>query len=574
MSNHQTKIKLQCSGLSLPPWHTMKTGKLLTIPFILLLLWIVLPTDSFADGTSLLQSMQELSKADKAEREQIYERLQKGGDERLVPIFEAYQAGLLENRDGKLVIYGPRVQGKDQQRLYPLTDALTGTPLLDEKRNHLFSENLGSMMQADRQDRKSIASLVKVLSLRHSDPEKRIAAIVTAGDRADTALLPAMKQQLKERPNRKFVKTLEESIARIEIAHGDKIQKIRAAEALGRNGSSRASVALSKARENAGDDAELKAAVEAAQQQVQQYQWLVKFAQNLFSGLSLGSILILMALGLAVIFGLMGVINMAHGEFMMLGAFTAYVVCELFKRYVPDAAFNYYFVCAVPAAFAVTALAGWACEWAIIRHLYGRPLETLLATWGLSLVLIQLVRVIFGDTLALTPPDWFKGSWELAEDLVLPLNRVFIIVFSACCTLLFYLVIRRTKLGLLLRATVQDRDTASSFGVPTRRVDGLTFALGTGLAGLAGCVIPLYDKINPGMGQGYVVDSFMVVVLGGLGKLAGVIIGGVGLGFLTKFVEPFLQAIYGKAVVLAMIILFLQWRPAGLFPSKARLDEE
>jgi len=573
MSSSIIDVELECSSRSLPARHIMKTRKLLIVSLILLLVWIVLPTDSFADGTSIEQAMLELSKADKAEREQIYERLQKGGEERLVPIFEAYQAGLLENRDGKLVIYGPRVQGKDQQRLYPLIDALTGTPLLDVKGNQVFSENLGSMMQADRQDRKIIASLIKVLSLRHSDPEKRIAAIVTAGDRADTAMLPAMKQQLKEGPNRNIAKTLEESIARIEIAHGDKKQKILAAEALGKNGSSRASVALSKARENVGDDAELKAAVEAAQQQVQQYQWLVKFAQNLFSGMSLGSILILMALGLAVIFGLMGVINMAHGEFMMLGAFTAYVVCELFKRFVPATAFNYYFVCAVPAAFMVTALAGFVCEWAIIRHLYGRPLETLLATWGLSLVLIQLVRVIFGDTLALTPPDWFRGSWELAEDLFLPLNRLFIIAFSACCAFVFYLVIRRTKLGLLLRATVQDRDTASSFGVPTRRVDGLTFALGTGLAGLAGCVIPLYDKINPGMGQGYVVDSFMVVVLGGLGNLAGVVLGGVGLGFLTKFIEPFLQAIYGKAVVLAMIILFLQWRPAGLFPSKARLDD-
>jgi urea transport system permease protein len=551
----------------------MKTGKLFAIPFILLLL-CALPTGSSADGISLVQAVLELPKADKAEREMIYERLQKGGDERLVPILEAYQAGLLENRDGTLVIYGARVKGKDQQRLYPLVDALTGRPLLDEKGNQVFSENLGTMMQAERQDRKIIASLVKGLSLRHSDPEKRMAAIVAAGDKADAAMLPAMKQQLAEDPDRRFVKALQESIARIEVAQGDKEQKIRAAEMLAQSGSSRAASALTKARENAGDDAELKAALENALRRVEQNQWLVKFAQNLFSGLSLGSILILMALGLAVIFGLMGVINMAHGEFMMLGAFTAYVVCELFKRFVPAAAFNYYFVCAVPAAFTVTALAGLLCEWAIIRHLYGRPLETLLATWGLSLVLIQLVRVLFGDTLALTPPDWFKGSWELAEDLVLPLNRVFIIVFSACCTLLFYLVIRGTKLGLLLRATVQDRDTASSFGVPTRRVDGLTFALGTGLAGLAGCVIPLYDKINPGMGQGYVVDSFMVVVLGGLGELVGVIIGGISLGFLTKFVEPFLQAIYGKAVVLAMIILFLQWRPAGLFPSKARLDED
>jgi urea transport system permease protein len=528
-----------------------------------------------AQTASVVEALLNLKKAGPEEKEKLYGLLQREGDQRLVPILEAYQAGLLENRDGKLVIYGVRIQGPDREKLYPLLDAWTGKPLLGAGGQELFSERLGSnMMRADRADRKLLSDLIKVLSLQHSDPERRIASIQAAGERVDAAVLPALQKQLHEGPSPNVARALTESIAHIQLVSGDNSEKIQAAGVLGKTGSSRASASLKKALMVEGIDPTVKVAVEKALERINRYQWLVKFTQNLFSGLSLGSILILMALGLAVILGLMGVINMAHGEFMMLGAFTAYVVCELFKRHLPPELFNYYFVCAVPASFAVTALAGWVCEWALIRHMYGRPLETLLATWGLSLVLIQTIRVLFGDTLALTPPDWFKGSWEVAEDMVFPLNRLFIIVFCACCALLFYLVVRKTKLGLLLRATVQDRDTASSLGVPTRRVDGLTFGLGTGLAGLAGCVIPLYDKINPGMGQGYVVDSFMVVVLGGLGKLAGVIVGGVGLGFLSKFIEPFLQAVYGKAVVLAMIVLFLQWRPAGLFPSQTRLADE
>jgi len=404
---------------------------------------------------------------------------------------------------------------------------------------------------------------------------KRIAAIHSAGDRADASALDALRKQLESNPAAAVKSALEESIAQIQVQHGSRDDKIKAAGVLGEIGSLRAAASLRKALEAAGDgDAGLTGALRNALAKCDRVQNRNKFLHNLFSGLSLGSILVLMALGLAVIFGLMGVINMAHGEFMMLGAFTAYVVCEAFKRYLPPGMFDYYFIFALPAAFLFTAAAGWICEWAIIRHLYGRPLETLLATWGLSLVLIQAIRVSFGDTLSLTPPDWLTGSWEIARDLVFPVNRLFIVVFCATCALVFYGLVQKTKLGLLLRSTVQDRDTASSLGVAVRRVDGLTFALGTGLAGLAGCVIPLYDKINPGMGQGYVVESFMVVVLGGLGKLAGVIIGGLGLGFLTKFIEPFLQAVYGKAVVLGLIIIFLQWRPSGLFPSKGRLADE
>lgn len=296
--------------------------------------------------------------------------------------------------------------------------------------------------------------------------------------------------------------------------------------------------------------------------------------QQTFSGLSLASILILMALGLAIIFGLMRVINMAHGEFMMLGAFTAYAVCEGFKRYLPASLFDCYWLVAVPLAFLVAGLVGWMCEVAIIRRLYGRPLDSLLATWGISLILIQSIRAYFGDTTHITAPSWFEGGWKITEDLELPRNRLFIIGFCIACVAMVYFVMYHTRFGLLVRATQQNRETAAALGVDTRRIDSWTFAFGSGLAGLAGCAVVLFDKLNPQMGQGYVVDSFLVVVVGGVGKLDGVIVAGAGLGFLTKYVEPWLQAVYGKVVVLLLVIVFIQLRPSGLFAEKGRLADD
>lgn len=513
-----------------------------------------------------------LKDAEKESRKAVYKLIERQGDADLVSLLEAYSRGLLEIRDGRFVVYGPRMDTPEGKRLYPLLDGFSGQPLLDEHGNPLMAAKLGpSTLRCPRPERKIIRNLVKRLSLQHSDPAKRIAAIHAVGASGDASVLPLLREQMETETQTRIAQALEESIARIEILGDNPDRRLAAATVLGRHGTLRAASSLHKALEGLSEaEGKLKAAIKEALAKVDRHQRRIKFIHNVFSGLSLGSILILMGLGLAVTFGLMGVINMAHGEFMMIGAFTAFVVCEIFTKYLPGEMFDYYFLCAIPASFLVAGAAGWFCEWALVRHLYGRPLETLLATWGVSLILIQTVRVLFGDTLALVPPQWLKGSWDVGGDLALPVNRVFIIGFSLTCTVVFYLLVHRTRLGLLLRATVQDRDTSSSLGVPIRRVDGLTFALGTGFAGLAGCVIPLYDKINPGMGQGYIVESFMVVVLGGLGKLTGVIIGGVGLGFLTKFIEPFLQAVYGKVVVLGLIILFLQWRPSGLFPSRGR----
>ena len=301
--------------------------------------------------------------------------------------------------------------------------------------------------------------------------------------------------------------------------------------------------------------------------------WL-RIAQHTFAGLSLGSILVLLALGLSIIFGLMRVINLAHGEFMMVGAYTAYVTAEIFKSYAPPSLFDAYYLLAVPLAFLVAGAVGWLCEITIIRHLYGRPIETLLATWGISLLLIQSARLAFGDTTSFTPPRLLQGGWEIVPGLVLPLNRVFIIAFCACAVGGVFYLVYRTRFGILLQATTQDRPIASALGVPIRWVDGMTFGLGAGLAGLAGAVVPLYDKINPNMGQSYIVDTFMVVVVGGVGKLAGAVVAGSGLGFMTKYLEPWLEAVYGKLAVLAFVVMFLQWRPSGLFPDRGRLAED
>jgi urea transport system permease protein len=392
----------------------------------------------------------------------------------------------------------------------------------------------------------------------------------------------AIKRQLKTATSR-FQPALKEAAASFDLVMGDRPTQLAAVTQLGDAGTGDAASLLGRALEASrhNGDAQLEAACQKALVSAQHYQTEIHIIQNTFAGLSLGSILVLLALGLSIIFGLMGVINMAHGEFMMVGAFTTYVVSEAFKH-LPPGLYDYYLIAAVPAAFLVSGAIGLIVEWAIIRHLYGRPLETLLATWGVGLVLVQAVRLHFGDSLSVKPPGWMEGGWEVMPDLVLARNRIFIIAYCAVCIAAVYFIVNRTKLGLLLRATTQNRQMASALGVPTRRVDALTFAFGAGLAGLAGVAVPLYNKINPGMGSEYIVESFMVVVVGGVGTLAGAIWAGLGLGFLGKYLEALLassaafesgSSVMGKVLVMLAVVLFLQWRPQGMFPPKGRLAD-
>ena len=294
--------------------------------------------------------------------------------------------------------------------------------------------------------------------------------------------------------------------------------------------------------------------------------------QNAWYGLSLGSVLLLAAIGLAITFGVMGVINMAHGEMVMLGAYVTFVVQELIRTHNP-ALFDYSLVMAVPLAFVVAGGLGMLIERGIIRFLYGRPLETLLATWGLSLILQQAVRTIFGPTnREVGAPSWMSGAFEVGQ-ITITYNRLWIICFTLAVFVALLAMLRFTRLGLEMRAVTQNRAMAASMGIHTARVDALTFGLGSGIAGIAGVALSQIDNVSPNLGQGYIIDSFMVVVFGGVGNLWGTLVGAFTLGIANKFLEPYAGAVLGKITILMLIILFIQKRPRGLFALKGRAVE-
>lgn len=292
---------------------------------------------------------------------------------------------------------------------------------------------------------------------------------------------------------------------------------------------------------------------------------------QLFNGISLSSILLLIALGLAITFGLMNVINMAHGEFIMIGAYMAYMIQQLFQKLLPASVFGLYFIASLFVAFAVAFAIGWLLEVTLIRYLYGRPLDSLLATWGVSLVLQQLARSIFGaPNVAVTAPGWLDGGLALTAELTLPYKRLFIIALVAVCLTIIYLYLYRTRGGRSMQAVMQNRGMAACLGISTRRVDAIGFAFGSGMAGIAGCALTLIGPIGPTIGTYYIVDAFMVVVLGGVGKLIGTVAGALGIGVLNTAFEYTTSASLGKVIVFTLIIAFLQWKPSGIVTLKSR----
>ncbi|MFH5181920.1 urea ABC transporter permease subunit UrtB [Paenibacillus sp. TAB 01] len=292
---------------------------------------------------------------------------------------------------------------------------------------------------------------------------------------------------------------------------------------------------------------------------------------QLFNGISLSSILLLIALGLAITFGLMNVINMAHGEFIMIGAYMAYTIQQLFQKFVPASAFGWYFILSIGVAFAVAFAIGWLLEVTLIRFLYGRPLDSLLATWGVSLVLQQLARQIFGaPNVAVKAPEWLEGGLVLSEDLTLPYKRLFIIGLVVVCIVIIYLYQYHSRGGRNMQAVMQNRGMASCLGISTRRVDAQAFAFGSGMAGIAGCALTLVGPIGPSIGTYYIVDAFMVVVLGGIGKIIGTVAGALGIGVLNTAFEYTTSATLGKVIVFTLIIAFLQWKPSGLVTTRSR----
>ncbi len=366
--------------------------------------------------------------------------------------------------------------------------------------------------------------------------------------------------------------------AAIELGSQDRATRLAAVRALARSDNGATRTLLLKVVEQKNGafierDDEVRVEAQRSLAEVERRLMAGDVAARVFSGISLGSILLLAALGLAITYGLMGVINMAHGELIMVGAYAAFVVQNLFRQYLP-AAFDWYLLFAMPIAFAISGIVGVILERAVIRHLYGRPLETLLATWGLSLVLIQAMRTIFGaQNVQVENPAFMSGGIEIMTDVVLPWSRIVIIAFTAGVLLLVWLLLTRTRLGLYVRAVTQNRPMAGVLGVRTPKVDMLAFGLGSGIAGLAGCALSQIGNVGPDLGQSYIVDSFMVVVLGGVGQLAGTVYAALGLGVANKFLEAWQGAVLAKIAILVFIIVFIQKRPQGMFALKGRTVE-
>jgi len=420
--------------------------------------------------------------------------------------------------------------------------------------------------------RRELESAIAVLKLVSPDRAVRARAIAELKDQVDEGKLGLIEQAEAAETDGELKAALNLLRAAVLISSTDPARRVAAAKALsGARSPATRSLLLEKLQ--AESEPSVKAAIQAALDSVQgQLAWGERLGV-LFTGASLGSILLLVALGLAITYGLMGVINMAHGELMMIGAYATYVVQNLFRSQWP-AAFEFYIAVAVPVSFLAAAAVGAVLERSVIRWLYGRPLETLLATWGISLVLQQAVRSIFGaQNVGVENPGWMSGGVQVLPNLVLPYNRLAIIGFAALVLAGMALVIARTRLGLFVRGVTQNRRMAACVGVDTARVDTLAFSLGAGIAGLAGCALSQVGNVGPDLGQGYIVDSFMVVVLGGVGQLAGTVVAALGLGVLNKLLEGWAGAVLAKIMVLVIIVVFIQKRPQGLFAVKGRSAE-
>ncbi|HLF22512.1 MAG TPA: urea ABC transporter permease subunit UrtB [Burkholderiales bacterium] len=504
----------------------------------------------------------ELAADDSDAKIEAINKLVAAGDPDAIPLLKAMQDDQLYIGNGRLYIV------TDSQTQDALTGAIVGSP----------PEPLDSVGVNNR-IRGVIDTAIAALRLVARERDVRLAAARELSTGAGDEMLPLVKRALERETDAEVKDLLEQAAATIELKNTDPAVRREAIKTLAKSVSPQTKQSLSALLRKNTDgsfvepEADVRAAAENAIDKIDQHFIVPRLLGTLFYGISLGSVLLLAALGLAITFGLMGIINMAHGEMLMIGGYTTYVVQTLFRGYFPGA-IDAYIVVAVPAAFLVSGLVGIVLERTVIRHLYGRPLETLLTTWGISLILIQSVRTIFGaQNVEVANPSWMSGGFDLGADIVLPYNRVVIVLFATFVVFLVWMFLARTRLGLYVRAVTQNRAMADCMGIPTPRVDWMTFGLGSGIAGLGGVALSQIGNVGPDLGQSYIVDSFMVVVLGCVGQLWGTIIAAIGLGEVNKFLEPYAGAVLGKIFVLVFIILFIQRRPQGLFALKGRTAE-
>ena len=485
------------------------------------------------------------------------------GDDRAVPVLEALLTGKLFKRkaDGMVVIT------EKKSGVYVLFDPLTSKEIGQEPKNKIKKIRVNNKL------RRLIKGTLGGLTLFSKDSAKRAKAANAVFKTRPAAMIPILEKALKRETDAAVKTRMELALAATRLTTAkDTALRLAAIKVLSTDATPEVRALLTNIVASKTEASVQKAASQALSE-IEDRLAFWNAVGNVFQGISLGSVLLLAAVGLAITFGVMGVINMAHGELVMLGAYTTFVVQEGFRAYFPGA-FDYSLFVAIPAAFLVAGTFGIAIERGIIRFLYGRPLETLLATWGLSLVLQQLVRSVFGPTnREVGNPSWMSGYIEATGGLVLTYNRITIILFSLLVIGLLALVLRKTSFGLKMRAVTQNRRMAGSMGIRTGWVDALTFGLGSGIAGVAGVALSQIDNVSPNLGQAYIIDSFMVVVFGGVGNLWGVLVGAFSLGLVNKFLEPMAGAVLAKIFVLIAIILFIQKRPRGLFALKGRAVE-
>ena len=503
-----------------------------------------------------------LAFGDADEKDKSIATIVQSGDVQAIPLLQALIDGDVKavGEEGVLLV-------KDDEA----TDLLTGQKVKP------LPEGLDDVVVNNR-FRRTLGAAIAALKLAAPDRAVRAAAAKEIASSPNEDMLPAIANAIAKETDPEIRSSLKLTQASIQFASTDKATRLAAVRELAQSDSASTRVMLQRLLERKGaayvePDAEIRAEAKRSLSSVERRLMIGDFAARIFTGVSLGTILLLAALGLAITYGLMGVINMAHGELIMIGAYATYVVQNLFRQHFPGA-FDLYLVCAIPVAFGVSAGVGMILERTVIRFLYGRPLETLLATWGLSLILIQTVRTIFGaQNVQVENPSWMAGGIEIMNNVVLPWSRIMIIAFAALVLLLTWFLLSRTRLGMFVRAVTQNRAMASAVGVPTARVDMLAFGLGSGIAGLAGCALSQIGNVGPDLGQSYIVDSFMVVVLGGVGQLAGTVYAALGLGIVNKFLEAWQGAVLAKIAVLVFIIFFIQKRPQGLFALKGRMAD-
>ena len=416
---------------------------------------------------------------------------------------------------------------------------------------------------------------IAVLELASDDEKLRLKSAQNFMKSPNSELRDVIVDSIAKEAVSSVSNTLNIALALIDIKGTDNALRMTAIDILSQSvepqavGALNAIIATDEEGQYIEADLELVQAAELALKSVNSKLGFYKFSENLLFGLSLGSILLLAAIGLAITFGVMGVINMAHGEMIMLGAYTTFAVQQLFPSLI-----NVSLFIAIPAAFLVAGSVGMLIERLVIRHLYGRPLDTLLATFGISLILQQAVRTYSSNSVSVVSPEWISGAWQINGAIALTYNRIYILFFSLIVLAVLALILKKTLVGLQMRAVTQNRAMANSMGIKSSWVDALTFGLGSGIAGIAGVALSQIDSVSPNLGQAYIVDTFMVVVFGGVGNILGTFFGAMSLGVLNKFLEPYTGAVIGKILVLVFIILFIQWRPRGLFALKGRFVED